>query len=68
MEGKHVTFGHQLVQAVEIALIATVGAWRIDNPEGAVDYARIFPELFKRLSDHFFDERKRQLKRNDLAD
>lgn len=46
------------------SLIATVGAWRIDNPEGAVDYARIFPELFKRLSDHFFDERKRQLKRN----
>ena len=46
------------------ALISTVGAWRIDNPEIPVDYARIFPDLFKRLSDHFYEERKRQLKRN----
>lgn len=46
------------------SLISTVGAWRIDNPEVAVDYARIFPDLFKRLSDHFYEERKRQLKRN----
>lgn len=45
-------------------LISTVGAWRIDNPEVAVDYARIFPDLFKRLSDHFYEERKRTLKRN----
>ncbi len=46
------------------ALISTVGAWRIDNPDAPVDYGRIFPDLFKRLSDHFFDERKRVLKRN----
>jgi serine protein kinase len=46
------------------SLIATIGAWRIDNPDVPVDYARIFPDLFKRLSDHFFEERKRQLKRN----
>lgn len=46
------------------ALISTIGAWRIDNPDVAVDYARIFPDLFKRLSDHFYEERKRQLKRN----
>ncbi len=46
------------------SLIASIGAWRIDNPEGAVDYAKIFPDLFKRLSQHFFEERKRQLKRN----
>lgn len=46
------------------SLIATIGAWRIDNPDAPVDYARIFPDLFKRLSDHFFEERKRQLKRN----
>ena len=46
------------------ALIATIGAWRIDNPDAQVDYARIFPDLFKRLSEHFFEERKRQLKRN----
>ena len=46
------------------SLISTVGAWRIDNPDTAVDYARIFPDLFKRLSDHFYEERKRTLKRN----
>lgn len=46
------------------SLIATIGAWRIDNPDAAVDYARIFPDLFKRLSDHFHEERKRSLKRN----
>lgn len=46
------------------SLIATIGAWRIDNPEGAIDYARVFPDLFKRLAQHFFEERKRQLKRN----
>ncbi|MGV3625916.1 MAG: PrkA family serine protein kinase [Archangium sp.] len=46
------------------SLIASIGAWRIDNPEGAVAYAKIFPDLFKKLSDHFFEERKRQLKRN----
>ena len=46
------------------ALIASIGAWRIDNPEAEVDYPRIFPDLFKRLAEHFFEERKRQLKRN----
>lgn len=51
-------------QSFRRSLIATVGAWRIDNPQIPVDYARIFPDLFKRLSDHFFEERKRQLKRN----
>jgi predicted Ser/Thr protein kinase len=51
-------------QGFRRSLIATVGAWRIDNPDAQVDYGRIFPDLFKRLSDHFFEERKRQLKRN----
>jgi predicted Ser/Thr protein kinase len=46
------------------SIIATIGAWRIDNPTAPVDYAQIFPDLFKRLSDHFYEERKRQLKRN----
>ncbi len=46
------------------SLIATVGAWRIDNPDAKVDYSKIFPDLFKRLSDHFYEERKRTLKHN----
>jgi serine protein kinase len=46
------------------SVIGTIGAWRIDNPDLPVDYARIFPDLFKRLAAHFFEERKRQLRRN----
>lgn len=46
------------------AIISSVGAWRIDNPTAPVDYHLIFPDLFARLSDHFFEERKKQLRRN----
>lgn len=45
-------------------LIASIGASKIDNPDQAIDLTRIFPDLYKRLKDHFFEERKRQLKRN----
>ena len=46
------------------ALISTVGAHRLDHPELALDYAQIFPDMFRRLRDHFFEERKRTLRRN----
>jgi hypothetical protein len=46
------------------SIIASIGAWRIDNPTAPVDYGLIFPDLFKRLGDHFYEERKKQLKRN----
>ena len=29
-----------------------------------MDYPRIFPDLFRRLRDHFFEERKRVLRKN----
>ena len=29
-----------------------------------MDYSQIFPDLFRKLRDHFFDERKRTLRRN----
>ncbi len=46
-------------------LIATIGAWRLDHPsEEAVEYARIFPDLFRRIRDHYFGERKGTLRRN----
>src|SRR5437588_11256117 len=45
-------------------MIATIVAHRIDHPEGDIDYSQIFPDLFRRLRDHFFDERKRTLRRN----
>ena len=46
------------------ALISTVGAHRLDHPDGEIDYSQIFPDLFRRLRDHFFDERKRTLRKN----
>ena len=45
-------------------LIASIGAHRLDNPDGAMDYPRIFPDMFKRLRDHYFEERKRVLRKN----
>jgi predicted Ser/Thr protein kinase len=46
------------------ALISAIGAHRLDHPEGEIDYSQIFPDLFRRLRDHFFDERKRMLRKN----
>jgi hypothetical protein len=46
-------------------LIAAVGAFRLDHPDSAtIDYGAIFPDLFRRLRDHTFEERKRQLHRS----
>jgi predicted Ser/Thr protein kinase len=45
-------------------LIASIGAHKIDNPDAQLDYARIFPDLFRRLRDHFYEERKRTLRKN----
>jgi predicted Ser/Thr protein kinase len=46
-------------------LISAVGAFRLDHPDAAeIDYAAIFPDLFRRLRDHYFEERKRQLRRS----
>ncbi len=47
-------------------LISTIGAHRLEHPaeEGqALDYPRIFPELFRRLRDHYHEERRRQIRR-----
>jgi predicted Ser/Thr protein kinase len=44
-------------------LISAVGAFRLDHPDAtAIDYVRIFPDLFRRLRDHFYEERRRQLR------
>lgn len=45
-------------------LISSIGAHRLDNPEAAMEYPRIFPDMFRRLRDHFYEERKKTLKRN----
>jgi predicted Ser/Thr protein kinase len=46
------------------SLIAAIGAFRVDHPEPAIDSAVIFPDLFKRLRDHYFEERRRELQRS----
>jgi serine protein kinase len=46
-------------------LISAVGAFRLDHPDATeIDYVAIFPDLFRRLRDHYFEERKRQLRRS----
>jgi serine protein kinase len=46
-------------------LISAVGAFRLDHPTAAeIEYAAIFPDLFRRLRDHYYEERKRQLRRS----
>jgi serine protein kinase len=44
------------------SLVSSVGAWRIEHADRAVAYDEIFPDVFRRLSAHFFDERKREVK------
>jgi len=47
------------------SLIAAVGAHRVDHPDSAeIDVAAIFPEHFRRLRDHYYQERKAELARN----
>ncbi len=46
-------------------LISAIGAFRLDHPDAAeIEYVAIFPDLFRRLRDHYFEERKRQLRRS----
>ncbi len=45
-------------------LISQIGAHKLDNPDVEMDYPRIFPDLFKHLRGHFFEERKRVLRKN----
>ena len=46
-------------------LISAIGAYRLDHPDVAeLEYATIFPDLFRRLRDHSYEERKRQLQRS----
>jgi predicted Ser/Thr protein kinase len=46
------------------SLIAAVGAFRVDHPGAEVDSAAIFPDLFRRLREHYFEERKREISRS----
>ncbi|RMG19813.1 MAG: serine protein kinase PrkA [Deltaproteobacteria bacterium] len=47
------------------SLISAIGAYRLEHPdeEGELDYRHIFPELFRKLKDHYHEEQKRRLRR-----
>jgi predicted Ser/Thr protein kinase len=46
-------------------IISAIGAFRLDHPGGdEIDYVVIFPDLFRRLRDHYFEERRRQLRQS----
>ena len=45
-------------------LISAIGAYRLDHPDSKeIDYVAIFPDLFRRLREHTYEERKRQIGR-----
>jgi predicted Ser/Thr protein kinase len=44
-------------------LISAIGAFRLDHPDGeSIDYAAIFPDLFRKLRDRAHEERKREVR------
>jgi len=46
-------------------LISAIGAHRLDHPaESEIDLSAIFPDLLRRLRDHYFEERKRELRQS----
>lgn len=44
-------------------LISSIGAFKLDHPDDAVSYPKAFPELFRRIRDRYFDDRKKQLRK-----
>lgn len=46
------------------ALIGSIGANKLEHPDDKeINYAKIFPDLFRRLRDHYFGERKKVIRR-----
>jgi len=45
-------------------LISSIGAFKLDHPDDAVSYPKAFPDLFRRIRDHYFDERKKTLRKS----
>lgn len=46
------------------SVIASIGAFRVEHADEDIEYPLIFPDLFRHLRDHYFDERRRTLRRN----
>ena len=46
------------------SLIASIGAHKLEHPDDpTIAYEKIFPDLFRRLRDHYFGERKKVIRR-----
>lgn len=45
-------------------VISRIGAHKVDHPEAEMDFTVIFPQFFRRLRSHYFEDRRRQLRRN----
>lgn len=41
-------------------VLQRIGAWRMDHPEGDLDFAQIFRDRLTRLNDSFYAEKRRQ--------
>jgi serine protein kinase len=50
-------------KAFPSGLIATIGAHQLDHPGADLDLGKLFPDLFHRLRDHYFEERKQTLRK-----
>jgi predicted Ser/Thr protein kinase len=48
-------------------LITQIGAWTLDNPNEAVDYFRIFPDLKQKIEKHFYESQKTLLQKMNIA-
>ncbi len=44
-------------------LMATIGSFRLDNPDAPLEYAAIFPTLFRRMKEHYFEQKKADIQR-----
>ncbi len=53
ISGKPADFRH--------SLIGRIGAWRVDHPDAAVDYAQLFPGYLHRIKESYFDTHRKGL-------
>lgn len=45
-------------------VISRIGAHKVDHPDATMDYAEIFPALFRRLRAHYYEDRRQRLQRH----
>lgn len=43
-------------------LMSRIGAWRVDHPTDAIDYAVLFPAYLRRIRDDYFEQHRQRLR------